>query len=118
MEKIPIPVDNHLNLDRSLLLKSKQQGFSDFQIARCIWKEKMDDNIHIDVVRKYRKWLSIMPSVKQIDTLAGLYPSKINYLYLTYNSTIEHDVNFENDGRSVIVLGSGVYRIGSSVEFD
>lgn len=101
-----------------LLQLAKKQGYSDFQLARLVLKSK-DRSIHQDnlKVREFRKKLGIIPCVKQIDTLAGEYPAKTNYLYLTYNGT-EHDVDFEHDGKSVIVLGSGAYRIGSSVEFD
>jgi len=101
-----------------LLLLAKKQGYSDFQIARLILK-RFDLSINRDLlkVRALRKSLGILPVVKQIDTLAGEYPAMTNYLYLTYNGT-EHDVEFEHDGKSVIVLGSGAYRIGSSVEFD
>ena len=102
-----------------LMLQSKRMGFSDFQIARVVFKDKevgkTDDEI-IDV-RKYRKSLGIVPYVKQIDTLAAEHPAMTNYLYLTYHG-YEHDVDFVNDSKSVIVLGSGAYRIGSSVEFD
>jgi carbamoyl-phosphate synthase large subunit len=113
-------------LPDSLLLKSKQFGFSDFQIARFIFKS---DRSHITddliQVRNYRKSKGIVPYVKQIDTMAAEYPAKTNYLYLTYNGD-EHDVTFhrasdesvENQQESVVVLGSGAYRIGSSVEFD
>lgn len=101
-----------------LLLEAKQSGFSDFQIARFVLKSKSSDitqDMHI--VRNYRKSKNIVPFVKQIDTLAGEYPALTNYLYMTYNGS-EHDVEFAKDNRSVIVLGSGAYRIGSSVEFD
>ena len=105
-------------LPADLLRLAKKQGYSDFQIARLIFKT-MDHAIHAELlkVRAYRKKLGITPVVKQIDTLAGEYPAKTNYLYITYNG-IEHDVEFEHDNKSVIVLGSGAYRIGSSVEFD
>jgi carbamoyl-phosphate synthase large subunit len=101
-----------------LLLLAKKQGYSDFQIARLIFKH-FDQTIYVDLlkVRELRKNLGIVPFVKQIDTLAGEYPALTNYLYLTYNGT-EHDVEFQHDNKSVIVLGSGAYRIGSSVEFD
>ena len=95
---------------------AKKQGFSDFQIARALWKEDMPDN-GSELIRKYRKTLNIVPVVKQIDTLAAEYPAQTNYLYLTYNGT-ENDVHYLGDKKSVIVLGSGAYRIGSSVEFD
>ena len=101
-----------------LLRTAKQQGFSDFQIARAIKGSALDvsgaDNAK---VRTYRKGLGIVPVVKQIDTLAAEYPAQTNYLYLTYNGS-ENDVQYLHDHRSVVVLGSGAYRIGSSVEFD
>ncbi len=104
--------------DFDLLRKAKSQGFSDFQIARALGLEQtMDMEDAIMAVRKYRKSLGILPVVKQIDTLAGEYPALTNYLYLTYNG-ITNDVNYLGDRRSIIVLGSGAYRIGSSVEFD
>ncbi|MFA6360238.1 MAG: carbamoyl-phosphate synthase (glutamine-hydrolyzing) large subunit [Dysgonamonadaceae bacterium] len=95
---------------------AKKQGFSDFQIARALWKEDMPDD-GSELIRTYRKSLNILPVVKQIDTLAAEYPAQTNYLYLTYNGT-ENDVHYLGDKKSVIVLGSGAYRIGSSVEFD
>ena len=102
----------------TLLRKAKIQGFSDFQIARAIWH---DDTEHIEQnilkVRDWRKTLGIVPVVKQIDTLAAEYPAQTNYLYLTYGGTT-HDVHYLGDHRSIVVLGSGAYRIGSSVEFD
>ena len=100
-----------------LLRKAKQMGFSDFQIGRLTIKN--DEKAHRKMldVREYRKSLGIVPYVKQIDTLAGEYPAMTNYLYITYNGS-ENDIRYEYDGRSVIVLGSGAYRIGSSVEFD
>ncbi|HZK94454.1 MAG TPA: carbamoyl-phosphate synthase (glutamine-hydrolyzing) large subunit, partial [Prolixibacteraceae bacterium] len=101
-----------------LLQLAKKQGYSDFQIARLVLKSKdksqNEDNLK---VRAFRKKLGIIPFVKQIDTLAGEYPAQTNYLYITYNGS-EHDVEFQHDNKSVIVLGSGAYRIGSSVEFD
>lgn len=101
-----------------LLRHAKIQGFSDFQIARALFKEKMDDAERaILIVRQERKYRGILPVVKQIDTLAAEYPAQTNYLYLTYSGT-ENDIAYENDGRSIVVLGSGAYRIGSSVEFD
>lgn len=105
-------------LEPELLLKAKRQGFSDFQIARALGMEKtMTIEKASLLVRAKRKSLGILPVVKQIDTLAAEYPAQTNYLYLTYNG-IAHDINYEFDKRSVIVLGSGAYRIGSSVEFD
>ena len=102
-----------------LLKQAKSQGFSDFQIGRAVCKEAMTlsaEKVVADV-REHRKKLGIVPVVKQIDTLAAEYPARTNYLYLTYNGT-ENDINYEHDGRSIVVLGSGAYRIGSSVEFD
>lgn len=105
-------------LDDSLLLQAKKEGFSDFQVARLVLKSANKDiNNDLLKVRDWRKSKNILPSVKQIDTLAGEYPAQTNYLYLTYNGN-EHDVEFQHDDKSVIVLGSGAYRIGSSVEFD
>ena len=101
---------------RELMRRAKIQGFSDFQIARALWKEKMED-CHMHWVRQYRKSLGIVPVVKQIDTLAAEYPAQTNYLYLTY-SGIANDVKYLGDKKSIVVLGSGAYRIGSSVEFD
>ena len=100
-----------------MLKKAKQMGFSDFQIGRYSIKNNMSIDEKLLTVRAYRKRLGILPYVKQIDTLAGEYPAKTNYLYVTYNAD-ESDIHFDNDNRSVIVLGSGAYRIGSSVEFD
>ncbi len=98
---------------------AKEQGFSDFQIARSIFKDSFADDTdgYILKVRNHRKALGIVPVVKQIDTLAAEYPAATNYLYLTYNGT-ENDVDYRGDKKSVVVLGSGAYRIGSSVEFD
>ncbi|MFW6259573.1 MAG: carbamoyl-phosphate synthase (glutamine-hydrolyzing) large subunit [Tangfeifania sp.] len=101
-----------------LLKIAKKAGYSDFQVARLIFNSP-NTEIHSDLlkVRNFRKQHGITPVVKQIDTLAGEYPAMTNYLYLTHNGT-EHDIEFFNDNLSVIVLGSGAYRIGSSVEFD
>ena len=105
-------------LEPELLRRAKVQGFSDFQIARAVGMEQeMDIEKAIIAVRNIRKKSGILPVVKQIDTLAAEYPAQTNYLYLTY-SGIAHDIPYEHDKRSVIVLGSGAYRIGSSVEFD
>ena len=105
-------------LDPALLRQAKEQGFSDFQIARCVFKENMKDAEGASLeVRNLRKDMGILPVVKQIDTLAAEYPAQTNYLYLTYNGS-ENDVKYLHDGRSIVVLGSGAYRIGSSVEFD
>jgi carbamoyl-phosphate synthase large subunit len=108
IEKIP----------HEFLLHAKVNGFSDFQIARHVIKPVPSAiNREMLRVRAYRKAVGIIPYVKQIDTLAAEYPAVTNYLYLTY-SGIEHDISYQNDSKSVIVLGSGAYRIGSSVEFD
>jgi len=105
-------------LDSGLLLEAKKRGFSDLQIARLVIN---DDNLTHEQkmlkVRAERKSRGILPVVKQIDTLAGEYPAQTNYLYVTYSGS-ESDVEYYNDDKSVIVLGSGAYRIGSSVEFD
>ena len=114
-------------LEESLLRRAKVYGFSDFQIARAIGMEdQMDMEEAVNAVRRYRKQLGILPVVKQIDTLAAEYPAQTNYLYLTYQGTeqaadtshLYNDILYEQDGRSIVVLGSGAYRIGSSVEFD
>jgi carbamoyl-phosphate synthase large subunit len=105
-------------LPDEILLNAKKMGYSDFQIARLVMdspSSEMEKNLL--TVREHRKKKGILPAVKQIDTLAGEFPAMINYLYLTYNGKI-NDIDYENDGKSVIVLGSGAYRIGSSVEFD
>lgn len=102
-----------------LLRTAKEQGFSDFQVARAVIKEQINERgeaANLEV-RALRKKLGILPVVKQIDTLAAEYPAQTNYLYLTYNGT-ENDIDYEHDGKSIVVLGSGAYRIGSSVEFD
>ncbi len=106
-------------LPETLVRQAKSQGFSDFQIARSVFGDWMNENSEegSDRVRTYRKSLGITPVVKQIDTLAAEYPAMTNYLYLTYNGS-ENDVHYLHDHRSIIVLGSGAYRIGSSVEFD
>jgi len=106
-------------LPYELLLQAKRQGFSDFQIARFVLADKgvKAGDKEALAVRSQRKQLGITPVVKQIDTLAAEYPAETNYLYLTYSGT-HSDINYEGDGRSVVVLGSGAYRIGSSVEFD
>lgn len=119
VEKELLKINSLEELNSDLLLVCKKNGFSDFQIARIILKEKdigaIDDDI-LDV-RSYRKSLGILPSVKQIDTLAAEHPAQTNYLYLTYHGE-ENDIEFHHDNKSVIILGSGAYRIGSSVEFD
>ena len=106
-------------LTPQLLREAKVYGFTDFQIARAIGVEDQVPNMHQAVleVRKVRKQMGILPVVKQIDTLAAEYPAQTNYLYVTYSGTAS-DIPFEHDGKSIIVLGSGAYRIGSSVEFD
>lgn len=105
-------------ISADLLRAAKQYGFSDFQIGRLTIKNtSLSHHEKMLKVREYRKKLGILPVVKQIDTLAGEYPAMTNYLYITYNGS-ENDVAYERDGCSVIVLGSGAYRIGSSVEFD
>ncbi len=102
----------------ALLLEAKQRGFSDFQIAREVLKPcDTDMEREVAQVRAHRKARGITPFIKRIDTVAGEYPADTNYLYVTYNG-ISHDVDFPRDDRSVVVLGSGAYRIGSSVEFD
>ena len=110
---------SHSNpLDNELLRKAKVYGFTDFQIARALGMEKeIDIEDAMLIVRRHRRQAQIVPHVKQIDTLAAEYPAQTNYLYLTY-SAVADDVHYENDRRSVVVLGSGAYRIGSSVEFD
>ena len=111
--------NNHTQLSQlpnELLYKAKRQGFSDFQVARAIGYEgDMEDGIL--EIRNHRKSVGIVPVVKQIDTLAAEYPAQTNYLYLTY-SGVANDVHYLGDHKSIVVLGSGAYRIGSSVEFD
>ena len=106
-------------LNTALLREAKVYGFTDFQIARALGLENGYSNMHqaLLVVRNRRKQLGILPVVKQIDTLAAEYPAQTNYLYVTYSGAT-NDIQYENDKRSIIVLGSGAYRIGSSVEFD
>ena len=106
-------------LPAELLQIAKQQGFSDFQVARSLQPDIAGTSAHDAslAVRNRRKELGIIPVVKQIDTLAAEYPAQTNYLYLTYNGSV-NDIVYENDHRSIVVLGSGAYRIGSSVEFD
>lgn len=110
---------NANTLDKDLLRTAKVYGFTDFQVARAIGLEGEMGNMHTAtmVVRRLRKNYGILPVVKQIDTLAAEYPAQTNYLYVTY-AGVASDIQFTNDKRSVIVLGSGAYRIGSSVEFD
>ena len=105
-------------LPEPLLRQAKEQGFSDFQVAREVLKEDMVEAEKSNLlVRALRKKLGVLPVVKQIDTLAAEYPAQTNYLYLTYNGR-ENDVDYLHDHRSIVVLGSGAYRIWSSVEFD
>ena len=106
-------------LDKELLRTAKVYGFTDFQIARAVGLEDELKSMRKAslVVRNRRKNYGILPVVKQIDTLAAEYPAQTNYLYVTY-AGVKSDIQFENDKRSIIVLGSGAYRIGSSVEFD
>ncbi|WP_185861904.1 carbamoyl-phosphate synthase (glutamine-hydrolyzing) large subunit [Blattabacterium cuenoti] len=113
--------DNWREIPDELLIKAKKEGFSDMQIASIFFYKKNNQyNIisHLEQeIREYRKEKNIIPYVRQIDTLASEYPAFTNYLYLTYHA-IQHDIIYEKDEKSVITLGSGVYRIGSSVEFD
>ncbi|MEG1574551.1 MAG: carbamoyl-phosphate synthase (glutamine-hydrolyzing) large subunit [Bacteroidales bacterium] len=112
-------LEKHNNIEEvpyDLMRLAKRQGFSDFQICRAVLK-KTDPDEGVLLVRNYRKSIGIIPVVKQIDTLAAEYPAQTNYLYLTYSGT-ENDVKYLGDHRSIVVLGSGAYRIGSSVEFD
>ena len=106
-------------LDKELLRTAKVYGFTDFQIARAVGLEEECKHMHeaMRIVRRLRKSFGILPVVKQIDTLAAEYPAQTNYLYVTY-AGVASDITFSNDRNSVIVLGSGAYRIGSSVEFD
>lgn len=101
-------VGSLFGLKKELVMKAKKLGFSDIQIAECVGSTENE-------VRARRKGFGIRPFVKKIDTLAAEFPADTNYLYTTYNAT-SHDVEFDDHG--IIVLGSGVYRIGSSVEFD
>ena len=107
-------------LDEQLLREAKVYGFSDFQIARAVNLESTEKSMHQAMlrIRELRKRLGILPVVKQIDTLAAEYPAKTNYLYLTYQGSLDSTSSLRREGESVIVLGSGAYRIGSSVEFD
>ena len=106
-------------LDKELLRTAKVYGFTDFQIARAVGLEEECKKMHeaMRIVRRLRKSFGILPVFKQIDTLAAEYPAQTNYLYVTY-AGVASDITFSNDRNSVIVLGSGAYRIGSSVEFD
>ena len=105
-------------VDNGLMRRAKVQGFTDFQIARAVGMEEERDIEEASlIVRARRKAAGIVPVVKQIDTLAAEYPAQTNYLYMTY-SGVADDIQYEHDKRSIVVLGSGAYRIGSSVEFD
>ncbi len=114
-------MEQHSSLEKlpdEVLYSAKKMGFSDFQIARIVSDTPSGDmEKGLLAVRQHRKERGILPVVKQIDTMAGEFPAQINYLYLTYNGK-ENDIDYEKDEKSVIVLGSGAYRIGSSVEFD
>ena len=106
------------NIDEELLRLAKVQGFSDFQIGRALGLERMMSTEDAAMtIREWRKKVGVLPVVKQIDTLAAEYPAQTNYLYVTYLG-VKHDVHYTGDKKSIIVLGSGAYRIGSSVEFD
>ena len=111
-------LNNIKDIPQELLKLAKQQGFSDFQIAKAVLKQNLGNGHEANLkVRALRNEFGIKPVVKQIDTLAAEYPAQTNYLYMTYNGTT-HDIAYENDSKSVVVVGSGAYRIGSSVEFD
>ena len=111
-------LNNIKDIPQDLLKLAKQQGFSDFQIAKAVLKQNLGNGHEANLkVRALRNEYGIKPVDKQIDTLAAEYPAQTNYLYMTYNGTT-HDIAYENDGKSVVVVGSGAYRIGSSVEFD
>ena len=105
------------DLPLDMLREAKQKGFSDFQLSRIVFGDDRVSEEDLNAVRNYRKKIGLTPVVKQIDTLAAEYPAMTNYLYMTYNGT-SHDVDFPTDDKSVVVIGSGAYRIGSSVEFD
>lgn len=119
MEELKSGTSALQSLNPTILRAAKVYGFTDFQIARAIGLEGKMGNMHQAMleVRRIRKEMGILPVVKQIDTLAAEYPAQTNYLYVTYSGTCS-DIPFEHDGKSIIVLGSGAYRIGSSVEFD
>ena len=119
MEELKSGTSALQSLSPTILRAAKVYGFTDFQIARAIGLEGKMGNMHQAMleVRRIRKEMGILPVVKQIDTLAAEYPAQTNYLYVTYSGT-GSDIPFEHDGKSIIVLGSGAYRIGSSVEFD
>ena len=119
MEELKSGTSALQSLNPTILRAAKVYGFTDFQIARAIGLEGKMGNMHQAMleVRRIRKEMGILPVVKQIDTLAAEYPAQTNYLYVTYSGS-GSDIPFEHDGKSIIVLGSGAYRIGSSVEFD
>ena len=105
------------DIDKHTMRVAKENGFSDFQIGRLVFKNRKDPDTFPVLVRQYRKSLGILPVVKQIDTLAAEFPAKTNYLYLTYNGRF-NDIDYEKDRKAIIVLGSGAYRIGSSTDYD
>ena len=109
--------DSLETIPNDLFLDAKKKGFSDFQIGRSVLNGKMELDQAVHATREERKRRGIVPYVNQIDTLAAEFPAKTNYLYLTYHAS-EHDIEFSKNGKNVVVLGSGAYRIGSSVEFD
>ena len=119
LEKELLSFKNIFELPPALISRAKKSGFSDFQIARLVYDKKHIGSTDKEImeVRNFRKKKGILPVVKQIDTLAAEYPAQTNYLYLTYHGT-ENDISYNSKEKSVIVLGSGAYRIGSSVEFD
>ena len=119
MEELKSGTSALQSLNPTILRAAKVYGFTDFQIARAVGLEGKMGNMHQAMleVRRIRKEMGVLPVVKQIDTLAAEYPAQTNYLYVTYSGTVS-DIPFEHDGKSIIVLGSGAYRIGSSVEFD
>ena len=118
LKNILTKYDNITDVPDEVFLQAKKSGFSDFQLARFVLKSPVESISEDSLkVRTERKKRGIFPFVKQIDTLAAEYPAKTNYLYLTYSGD-DHDIEFYHDGKSVVVLGSGAYRIGSSVEFD
>ena len=105
------------DLPEDVLRQAKVLGFSDFQIARFVLKASGNMEKENLAVRARRKALNILPAVKRINTVASEHPELTNYLYMTY-ATTGYDVNYYKNEKSVVVLGSGAYRIGSSVEFD
>ena len=116
--KLKLESYDHIeDIPQEVLSEAKRLGFSDFQIARFV--ENPAGNLETESirVRNLRKKMGILPSVKRIDTVASEHPDLTNYLYLTYDGS-DHDIPYYKNDRSVVVLGSGAYRIGSSVEFD